>query len=64
MYEVRDSDLIVVVVGRPSVTPEKISAIRALGADRNKSPAEICKVLGVSRATFYKYGGGAAGPAL
>lgn len=41
--------------GRPGVSPEKVTALRALASDLNKSPGEICKALGISRATFYKY---------
>lgn len=40
--------------GRPGVTEEKIAAIRSL-AKSSQSPAEACKVLNISRSTFYKY---------
>lgn len=41
--------------GRPGLPPAKVAALQALAADRSKSPGEICKALGISRATFYKY---------
>ena len=41
--------------GRPGLAAEKITALRTLVSDRSKSPNEICKALGISRATFYKY---------
>lgn len=47
--------------GRPGVPAEKVRAIQALATDRSKSPSEICKALGVSRATFYKYAVGSGG---
>jgi DNA invertase Pin-like site-specific DNA recombinase len=40
--------------GRPAVSAETIRAIEAL-SKTDKSPAEICRVLKVSRSTFYKY---------
>lgn len=42
--------------GRKALAPEKIKAIQTLAADRSNTPAFICKTLGISRATFYKYG--------
>ncbi len=41
--------------GRPGTSTATIAAIQSLAADRNNSPAQICKALGISRATFYKY---------
>jgi DNA invertase Pin-like site-specific DNA recombinase len=41
--------------GRPGITPEKKAALEALASDPEKRPGEICKALGISRATFYKY---------
>lgn len=41
--------------GRPKVNQNTIDALRVLGKDPDKSPGEICKALGISRATFYKY---------
>ena len=41
--------------GRPGTSIETIAAIQSLAADRSNSPAKICKALGISRATFYKY---------
>src|SRR5664279_1965208 len=43
--------------GRPGASTETIAAIQSLAADRSNSPAKICKALGISRATFYKYAG-------
>ncbi len=40
--------------GRRSVPAETINAIRSLALS-GRTPAEICKVLKVSRSTFYKY---------
>ena len=40
--------------GRPGVSVETIKAIQAL-AKTERSPTEICKVLNISRSTFYKY---------
>ena len=34
---------------------EKIASIHSLSADPKQSPGAICKALGISRATFYKY---------
>ncbi len=42
------------VGGRPGITEEKIVAIRSL-AKTNQSPQQTCKVLGISKSTFYKY---------
>lgn len=42
--------------GRKPLPPEKIEALRMLFADKTKKPVDICKSLGISRATLYKYG--------
>lgn len=44
--------------GRPGLDPGKIAAIKALAADKNNTPTAICKTLGISRATFYRYSAG------
>jgi len=41
--------------GRPGIAPEKLAALESLAADPTNKPGEICKALGISRATFYKY---------
>ena len=43
--------------GRPGMPPEKVEALQILAADRSNTPAQICKALEISRATFYKYAG-------
>jgi len=43
--------------GRKGLAQETIAAIRRLAADRDNSPGAVCKALGISRASFYKYGG-------
>jgi len=40
--------------GRRSISPDKQAAIRAMAAT-DATPAQICRALGVSRSTFYKY---------
>jgi len=40
--------------GRPGASAETVNAIQAL-AKTERSPGEICKVLKISRSTFYKY---------
>ena len=40
--------------GRPGLPPEKVAAIQALAAS-GREPAEVCKVLGIGRSTFYKH---------
>lgn len=40
--------------GRPALCDEKIAAIRSL-AKTDQPPQEMCKVLGISRSTLYKY---------
>jgi DNA invertase Pin-like site-specific DNA recombinase len=37
------------------LTPKQVEMARKLYADKTNSVAEICKTLGVSRATFYRY---------
>jgi DNA invertase Pin-like site-specific DNA recombinase len=47
--------------GRPTVLPEKKRAIaQALRKDPSHSVAEICRTLGISRTTFYRYTEGEA----
>jgi DNA invertase Pin-like site-specific DNA recombinase len=47
--------------GRPTVLPEKKRAIaQALRKDPSHSVAEICRALGISRTTFYRYTEGEA----
>jgi DNA invertase Pin-like site-specific DNA recombinase len=42
--------------GRPRVLDEKGSALaRSLYNDKNNSPADICRTLGISRASLYRY---------
>lgn len=43
--------------GRPKKlgTPAKVAMAKALYADHSHSIAEICKSVGVSRATLYRY---------
>ena len=41
--------------GRKPTPPETIAAIQAIAKDRAQNPDAICKALGISRATFYKY---------
>ena len=48
--------------GRPGIAPEKLAALESLAADPQKKPGEICKALGISRATFYKYAKGSGLP--
>lgn len=38
--------------GRRELLPEKQAAIRSMS---DRSPTEVCKALGISRSTFYKY---------
>jgi len=40
--------------GRPGVTPETVQAIKAL-AKTDRPIAEICRVLNISRSTYYKF---------
>jgi DNA invertase Pin-like site-specific DNA recombinase len=41
--------------GRRRMSPEKVRQLRTLAADRTNAVAGICKTLGISRATFYRY---------
>ena len=42
--------------GRPKALTEKqVEMLNQLAADRNRSIDEICKTLGISRTTFYRY---------
>jgi DNA invertase Pin-like site-specific DNA recombinase len=41
--------------GRRGLSSVKVRQIRTLAADRMNSVAAICKALGISRATFYRY---------
>ena len=47
------------VGGRPRAktlnTPEKQQMVKALHADKRNSISDICRMLGVSRTTFYRY---------
>jgi DNA invertase Pin-like site-specific DNA recombinase len=47
--------------GRPGLSEEKVRQLRTLAADRSNSVRGICKTLGISRATFYRYAHQAAG---
>lgn len=41
--------------GRKPLAPEKVAAAKRLYADKNNSPAWICKTLGISRSSLYRY---------
>ncbi|MFL6132284.1 MAG: recombinase family protein [Nocardioidaceae bacterium] len=41
--------------GRPSLSERKVRQLRTLAADRQNHIPDICKTLGISRATFYRY---------
>jgi hypothetical protein len=41
--------------GRPGLSPEKVRQLRTFAADRANTVGDICKTLGISRATFYRY---------
>jgi DNA invertase Pin-like site-specific DNA recombinase len=43
------------VGGRPALSAAKVRQLRTLAADRTNSVPEICKTLGISRTTFYRY---------
>ncbi|MBC8465851.1 Hin recombinase, partial [bacterium] len=44
------------VGGRPKIMDEgKIKLARTLVADNSRSIGEICEILGVSKATLYRY---------
>jgi DNA invertase Pin-like site-specific DNA recombinase len=38
-----------------ALTDKQVEMLRQLAADRNRSVQEICKTLGISRRTFYRY---------
>lgn len=41
--------------GRKPLSDDKITALRQLFADQKNTPEMICKTLGISRATLYRY---------
>lgn len=41
--------------GRPSLSEWKVRQLRTLAADKRNRIPDICKTLGISRATFYRY---------
>jgi DNA invertase Pin-like site-specific DNA recombinase len=41
--------------GRPPLSEQKLRQLRTLAADRQNRVPDICKTLGISRATFYRY---------
>jgi DNA invertase Pin-like site-specific DNA recombinase len=41
--------------GRRALSAEKVRQLRTLAADRANSVPSICRTLGISRATFYRY---------
>jgi DNA invertase Pin-like site-specific DNA recombinase len=42
--------------GRPKALTEKqVQMLNNLAADRNNSIEDICKILGISRMTYYRY---------
>jgi DNA invertase Pin-like site-specific DNA recombinase len=41
--------------GRPGLSAEKVRLLRTLAADRQNRVADVCRTLGISRATFYRY---------
>ena len=41
--------------GRPGLSAEKVQHLRTLAADKANKVADICKTLGISRATFYRH---------
>ncbi len=43
--------------GRKSLAPEKVAELKRLARDASVRPAEICRTLGISRATYYRYMG-------
>jgi DNA invertase Pin-like site-specific DNA recombinase len=45
------------VGGRPRLSPEKVRQLRTLAADKTNSVKSICRTLGISRATYYRYVG-------
>jgi DNA invertase Pin-like site-specific DNA recombinase len=43
--------------GRPRLCAEKVRQVRTLAADKTIPVLGICRTLGISRATFYRYAG-------
>src|SRR3954453_18969017 len=43
--------------GRRGLSAEKVRQLRTLAGDRTNSVTSICKTLGISRATYYRYTG-------
>jgi DNA invertase Pin-like site-specific DNA recombinase len=43
--------------GRPSLSEQKVRQLRTLAADKQNRVPDICKTLGISRGTFYRYVG-------
>jgi DNA invertase Pin-like site-specific DNA recombinase len=42
--------------GRPkALSPTKVAQLQSLAKDKRNAVAEICKTLGISRATFYRH---------
>jgi DNA invertase Pin-like site-specific DNA recombinase len=41
--------------GRPSLSEQKARLLRTLAGDKQNRVLDICKTLGISRATFYRY---------
>lgn len=42
--------------GRPTaLSPKQVAQLRTLAADRSNSVKDICRTLGISRATFYRW---------
>ena len=41
--------------GRRPPAPEMVAELKRLAKDVARSPAEICKTLGISKATYYRY---------
>lgn len=41
--------------GRKGLDPDKVASLQTLAKDRTRTTASICKALGISRSTFYKY---------
>jgi hypothetical protein len=44
-----------VVAGRPGLSPQKVRQLRTLAAGKANDVRAICKTLGISWATFYRY---------
>ena len=41
--------------GRKPLSPQKVQQLRTLAADKKNQVVDICRTLGISRATFYRY---------